>query len=229
MLKNFFLPQLQNKAPVRNMCFQQDSATCHTTRPVMAFLRQTFGNRLISRFCNAPCPPRSPDLTTPDFFLWGNLKEQVYKRHTHNRLELKRAIQYANEAITDDTLVAAMNNVIHRCRNYINSRGKHLESIVFKRQDIKTLQEMKKLNLSDINDPPCTKRTKESLSQRNSYKKFLLGGTQHHMLQRITELKDAVKTSIALTSKYLPVLSEDEWQNCDVTKTLKPFEEVTLN
>jgi hypothetical protein len=54
MVQNFFVPQLQNKAPVRNMWFQQDGATCHTTRPVMAFLRQTFGNRLISRFSDVP-------------------------------------------------------------------------------------------------------------------------------------------------------------------------------
>jgi hypothetical protein len=46
-----------------------------------------------------------------------------------------------------------------------------------------------------------------------------------HMLQHITELKDAV---IALINKNLPVLSEDEWQICcDLTKILKPFEEFT--
>jgi hypothetical protein len=49
-----------------------------------------------------------------------------------------------------------------------------------------------------------------------------------HMLLRTTELKNAVKTSIALINKNLPVLSEDEWQICcDLTEILMPFEEVT--
>jgi hypothetical protein len=48
------------------------------------------------------------------------------------------------------------------------------------------------------------------------------------MLQRTTKLKDAVKTSVALINRNLPLLSQDEWQICcDFTKILKPFEEVT--
>jgi hypothetical protein len=117
MLQNFFLPQLQNKAPyiVGNMWFQQDGSNCHTIQSVMAFLWQTFGNKIISWFSNIPRTQQSLDLTVPEVFLRGCLKEQVNRRHPHSRLQLLHGIQHDTEAITVNTLVAAMNNVIHQC------------------------------------------------------------------------------------------------------------------
>jgi hypothetical protein len=49
--------------------YQQDGATSHTSG--MAEVKSFFPDRIISRGLR---PPRSPDLTPPDFFLWGNLK-----------------------------------------------------------------------------------------------------------------------------------------------------------
>ena len=50
--------------------FQQDCATAHTAVISIAALRRLFPQRVISRFGDVPWPPRSPDLTAPDFFLW---------------------------------------------------------------------------------------------------------------------------------------------------------------
>ncbi|XP_046685571.1 zinc finger BED domain-containing protein 4-like [Homalodisca vitripennis] len=51
-----------------------------------------------------------------------------------------------------------------------------------------------------------------------------------YMLQRISELKDAVKTTVALINKEIPVLTEDEWKTCsELVMVLEPFEEVTRN
>lgn len=47
---------------VQNMWFQQDG----------------FNNRIISRRTDVNWPPRSCDLTTLDFFLWGFLKSKDY-------------------------------------------------------------------------------------------------------------------------------------------------------
>ncbi|GFT50459.1 hypothetical protein TNCV_1314281 [Trichonephila clavipes] len=45
----------------------QDGATSHTANPVKAFLIQTFGeDRIVSRHCRYPWPPRCPDLTPED-------------------------------------------------------------------------------------------------------------------------------------------------------------------
>ncbi|PRD19517.1 UNVERIFIED_CONTAM: hypothetical protein NCL1_57108, partial [Trichonephila clavipes] len=52
--------------------FQQDGATCHTTRATTIDLfKDKLGDRLISRFGPVNWPPRSCDLTPLDYFLWG--------------------------------------------------------------------------------------------------------------------------------------------------------------
>lgn len=49
MLTEFFWPQIEDM-DTDNMWFQQDGATCRTTRPNMAILRTKFEGRIISRF-----------------------------------------------------------------------------------------------------------------------------------------------------------------------------------
>ncbi|GFS88581.1 hypothetical protein TNCV_1461861 [Trichonephila clavipes] len=49
MTTNFFIPELNNH-DVQELWFQQDGATCHTARATIDLLKDTFGDRLISRF-----------------------------------------------------------------------------------------------------------------------------------------------------------------------------------
>ncbi|GFV41694.1 putative DD41D transposase [Trichonephila clavipes] len=67
----------------------QDGATCHTARATIDLLKDTFGDRLISRFGPVNWSPRSCDLTPLDYFLWGYLKSLVYadKPQTLDHLE----------------------------------------------------------------------------------------------------------------------------------------------
>ncbi|GFU51262.1 putative LOC100569746 [Trichonephila clavipes] len=69
--------------------FQQDGATCHTARATIDLLKDTLGDRLISRFGPVNWPPRSCDLTPLDYFLWGYVKSLVYadKPQTLDHLE----------------------------------------------------------------------------------------------------------------------------------------------
>ncbi|GFX93350.1 transposable element Tc3 transposase [Trichonephila clavipes] len=69
MITNFFIPELNNH-DVQELWFQQDGATCHTARATIDLLKDTFGDRLISRFGPVNWPPRSCDLTPLDYFLW---------------------------------------------------------------------------------------------------------------------------------------------------------------
>ncbi|GFT10473.1 transposable element Tcb1 transposase [Trichonephila clavipes] len=48
-------------------------SSCH-----IDLLKDTFGDRLISRFAPVNWPPRSCDLTPLDYFLWGYVKSLVY-------------------------------------------------------------------------------------------------------------------------------------------------------
>ncbi|GFV31918.1 hypothetical protein TNCV_2564211 [Trichonephila clavipes] len=77
MITNFFIPELNNH-DVQELWFQQDGATCHTARATIDLLKDTFGDRLISRFGPVNWPPRSCDLTPLDYFLRGYVKSLVY-------------------------------------------------------------------------------------------------------------------------------------------------------
>jgi hypothetical protein len=62
-LIRFFFPELQRRrVSVREVWFQQDGATSHTTHASMEVLRQKFPGRLILRFGDVSRPLRSPDL-----------------------------------------------------------------------------------------------------------------------------------------------------------------------
>ncbi|GFX50112.1 uncharacterized protein TNCV_772751 [Trichonephila clavipes] len=73
MITNFFIPEL-NSHDVQELWFQQDGTTCHTARATIDLWKDTFGDRLISRFGPVNWPPRSCDLTPLDYFLWGYVK-----------------------------------------------------------------------------------------------------------------------------------------------------------
>ncbi|GFU23985.1 hypothetical protein TNCV_3332091 [Trichonephila clavipes] len=88
IITNFFIPELNNH-DVQELWFQQDGATCHTARATIDLLKDTFGDRLISRFGPVNWPPRSCDLTPLDYYLWGYVKSLVYadKPQTLDHLE----------------------------------------------------------------------------------------------------------------------------------------------
>jgi hypothetical protein len=59
-------------------------------------------HKVISRFGDIPWPARSPDITAPNFFLWGYLKERVHRTHPHTTQDLKIAIQNEIALINQD-------------------------------------------------------------------------------------------------------------------------------
>ena len=73
------------------MWWMQDGAPCHRRVLVSNYLRETFQNRIIG--FEREWPPRSSDLTTCDFLLWGHLKSKVYSTPPQNLEELKERIE----------------------------------------------------------------------------------------------------------------------------------------
>ncbi|GBM06308.1 hypothetical protein AVEN_208990-1 [Araneus ventricosus] len=57
-----------------NVWFQYDGAPAHKTSSVKQYMVDEFGEQIIGYGGFKVCPPRSPDLTPMDFFLWGYLK-----------------------------------------------------------------------------------------------------------------------------------------------------------
>jgi len=75
-------------------------------------------------------PPRSPDATPYDFFLWGCDKDQVYiPPLPASILELKVRIRTANETITGDMLQTVWNKLdyyVYVCRITKSAHIEHL-------------------------------------------------------------------------------------------------------
>ncbi|GFV23495.1 uncharacterized protein TNCV_4782061 [Trichonephila clavipes] len=118
MITNFFIPELNNH-DVQELGFQQDGATCHTARATIDLLKDTFGDRLISRFGHVNWPPRSCDLTPLDYFLWGYVKSLVYadKTQTFDHLEdnIRRVIADIRPQMLKDLFAVLLQIYGHKC------------------------------------------------------------------------------------------------------------------
>ena len=89
--------------------FSSQLATAHTANELMPIVRNMFPGHLISRFGDVPWPPRSPDHSTCDFFIWGYLKSCVYTHKPRTLNDLKEAILQEIRPI-DRQLVARVTN-----------------------------------------------------------------------------------------------------------------------
>jgi hypothetical protein len=87
--------------------------------------------RLKPRFGDMPWPPRSPDLSSCDFFLWGYVKGRVYTHQPRNLNELKDAIRQEVLTIDQQLLAQAMYDFKRRIENCIQEDGRHLNDVIF--------------------------------------------------------------------------------------------------
>jgi len=67
-------------------------------------LDAVFPNRWIGRAGPTPWPPRSPDITHLDFFLWGYVKDKLFSTPVTDITNLKARITDAFVTITEDML-----------------------------------------------------------------------------------------------------------------------------
>lgn len=133
MLDTFLIPELQRLGiPLGRIWFQQDGATPHTTRRVLARLKALFPGKVISKGGDFPWPPRSPDLSPLDFFLWGHLKERVFSQPVHTLRQLRTRIKAAVGSVSGSTVRRALDNLQVRSRWCVRQRGSHLETVITK-------------------------------------------------------------------------------------------------
>ncbi|GFS68399.1 uncharacterized protein TNCV_3000761 [Trichonephila clavipes] len=121
-----------NKLPVAELWFQQDGATCHTARATIDLLKDTFGDRLISRFGPVNWPPRSCDLTPLDNFLWGYVKSLVYANKPQTLDYLEDNIRRVIADIRPQMSEKVIENWTSRLDYIRASRGSHMPEIIFK-------------------------------------------------------------------------------------------------
>lgn len=132
MIRDFLGNELAENG-MEHYWFQQDGATCHTAGETMNLLRQMFPERLISKSGDYDWPPRSPDLSAPDFFLWGFLKGKVYANKPDSLQQLKANIREEIAKITPEMLEKVMKNAEKRADMCVAAGGSHLPDIIFKK------------------------------------------------------------------------------------------------
>ena len=128
MLREFLLPELRRLRILRTTIFQQDGAPAHTAARCIDWLQGRFGERIISRRCDMKWPPRSPDLTPPDFFLWGYLKLRIKKRRPQSIEELKQYITDEIRHVDRDKslLDRTFDDFVRRLRECVENNGSHV-------------------------------------------------------------------------------------------------------
>ena len=112
---------------LRNGHFQQDGATCHTSNESMTEIESFFDDGIISK---ALWPPKSPDLSPPNFFLCGALKGKAYANKPRTIQELENSIRREIAAISEDVLQATFANTKRRVQLCLDSGGEYFQHLL---------------------------------------------------------------------------------------------------
>lgn len=114
-------------ARYKRLTFQHDGAPAHYAASVRTWLDRKFPQRWIGRRGPMEWPPRSPDLTVCDYFLWGYLKEQVYRTNPTSLGDLRNRIQQCVTEIPKDMITRACHSAYERFKQCISLEGKQLK------------------------------------------------------------------------------------------------------
>ena len=114
------------------MWYQHDEAPAHFSIAARQVLNDKYPNRWIGRGGPVHWPPRLPDLTPLDFFLWGPMKSLVYD--TPGEFEqslIARIVEAAGDISDNPRMVARVHrSLFNRCRSCISVNGKHFEQLL---------------------------------------------------------------------------------------------------
>lgn len=128
MLQEEFWPAVQSDRRGRSIIFMQDGAPPHWGLPVREWLNKKMPNRWMGRGSpNMPWPPRSPDLTPCDFFLWGFVKSKVYHTRPTSMQDLKDRIIQAFQEVTTEMCRETALAYQKRLESVLENGGGHVE------------------------------------------------------------------------------------------------------
>ena len=138
MLNEFVLPQLAVhfgnqhwEDMFRGLWWAQDGAPAHRLIAVRDRLNAVFGNnRIIGLGHDVEWPPRSPDLTPCDFFMWGYLKDKVFSTGPPENIDvLRQRISDEFDALRrqPDFIRRAVRHMHKRAVLCVERNGGHVE------------------------------------------------------------------------------------------------------
>ena len=129
------LPELLEEVPIYlafNHWLQHDGCPAHFQRDVRQHLDQEYTGRWIGRGGPVAWPPRSPDLTPLDFYLWGAMEDMVYATPVPSPEDLIARVVMAGEAIRQDPGVFGRIRAswLERCQKCVEVNGSHFEHLL---------------------------------------------------------------------------------------------------
>uniref|UniRef100_UPI00358DFE76 uncharacterized protein n=1 Tax=Myxine glutinosa TaxID=7769 RepID=UPI00358DFE76 len=137
MINDEVLPQLEEnfeqqfRGVFRYRWWAQDGAPAHRLIALRDRLRELFGDRVIALNHAVEWPPRSPDLTPCDYFLWGHLKNKVFVTPLRDLDELQGCIRHEVDAFRNDPALVrrAVQGMLRRCELCVERGGGHVEGV----------------------------------------------------------------------------------------------------
>lgn len=127
------LPRLLYNLPnfvKERMWYLHDGAPVHHTALIHEHLNNEFPDRWIGRGGPFQWPPRSPDLTKMDFFLWGYVKDEVYKVPPTTKENMKDRITQVFRNINNNVLNEVSRSFQERLETCLDVNGGHIEHLL---------------------------------------------------------------------------------------------------
>ena len=112
------------------MWLQEDGAPPHFALIVCEFLNLNFNERWIGRGGPFEWSLCSPDLTSPDLFLWGYIKNVVFAQRPTTREDLMERTRRASAAICRETLLKTVDGFERRLRLCLQANEEHFEHLL---------------------------------------------------------------------------------------------------
>jgi hypothetical protein len=100
------------------------TSTVRTTRNAMGALHELFDGRISS---TGLCPPRSPDLSSYDFCLWGSLNAIAYRDIPRTAKTLTNEMKHLTASNSADELRSVLQGSFLRREAGLKAAGNHFE------------------------------------------------------------------------------------------------------
>lgn len=127
ILQNKLLPFLDNS---QEHLFQHDGAPPHFSIIARQWLDHHMPQRWIGRRGAHEWPPRSPDLSMLDFWLWSYVKDAVYSQSYTTLSELVTAIELVLTNLNLQMVRKCYGEFLERVNMCINQDGGHIEQFL---------------------------------------------------------------------------------------------------
>jgi len=137
ILTDYFIPEAKKRGWMDGKhYFQQDGTPPHTTNENLEIINRHFGPPVSAHKCPGTFgeghiwPAYSPDLSPLDFFLWGYIKDKIYKDNPKSIEELEKAITNCFKSVPAEMLHRVIASFPNRLRMVVIAQGGHIENII---------------------------------------------------------------------------------------------------